>query len=276
MADGTVTSRDGVRITYLDQGRGRPLVIVHPGSSDAGSWQAVAAALAPDFRVLRFDRRLYRKSGPPPSPHTIAREVDDVAALLDLVDEPAFLVGHSSGGIVALEAALHAPTALAGLVLYEPPVAVTEPLGGQAVARARAALARGAASAAVAIHLRHIVRLPWLTVALARLCPQIWRPLRAHAAAQIADVEAIDGLGVGLERYRRLTVPTLLLGGAQSPPNLRHRLEALATVLPNVQDTVIMARQGHAAHLSAPQQLARHIHEFADLVRGDRTLASEW
>jgi pimeloyl-ACP methyl ester carboxylesterase len=268
-SSGAVTARDGARTTYFDEGRGPPIIIVHPGSSDAGSWQAVAAALSSTFRVVRLERRLYRQGEPPPSPHVIGREVDDVAALLDLVREPAILVGHSSGGVVALESALQTPSALAGLVLYEPPVAVTEPLGGEAVVRAKAALARGDTSAAMAIHLRDIVQLPWLDVALVRLWRQQWRTLCAHAAAQIADVEAIDGLGVGLERYRRMAVPSLLLGGADSPPNLRRRLDALAAVLPTVRNKVIMTRQGHAAHLSAPEELATIIRDFAASVRVD-------
>jgi pimeloyl-ACP methyl ester carboxylesterase len=268
MSGGTVTSRDGVRIAYREEGRGRPIVIVHPGSSDVESWQAVAAVLSGAFRVLRLERRLYRERGSPPAAHSMAREVDDVAALLALVGQPAILVGHSSGGVVALEAARQAPAALAGLVLYEPPLSVREPLGGAAVARARAALARGDASAALAIHLRQIVRLPWLMVALTRLRRHTWRAFAAHAAAQIADVEAIDALGVGLERYRGVAVPTLLLGGGRTRRHLRETLDALAAVLPAVREKVIMPGQGHGAHLSAPREVAMHIHDFADeLVR---------
>ena len=99
------------------------------------------------------------------------------------VDSPK--VGYL-GGIVALEAALRVPSALAGLVLYEPPVAVKEPLGGEAVARAKAALARGDASAAMAIHLRDVVRLSWPTVMLARLWPQTWQTARPGVRAAVA------------------------------------------------------------------------------------------
>ena len=52
----------------------------------------------------------------------------------------AILVGSSLGAVVALETALRHQSSLAGLVLYEPPVAATRPVGGDALVRARAAL----------------------------------------------------------------------------------------------------------------------------------------
>src|SRR5688572_4629418 len=126
---GEARAADGARIRYLDEGQGPPIVVVHPGSSDVDSWRGVGASLSWAFRVLRIERRLYARGGPPAA-HSVALEVQDVHAVLSVLREPALLVGHSSGAVVALEAALHAPSALAGLVLYEPPVAVTEPLGG--------------------------------------------------------------------------------------------------------------------------------------------------
>jgi pimeloyl-ACP methyl ester carboxylesterase len=77
------------------------------------------------------------------SPHSIAREVDDVLAIAELLGEPALPVGHSSGAIVALEAALRSPLSFAGLLLYEPLVAVDAPLGGDALLDAGPALDAG-------------------------------------------------------------------------------------------------------------------------------------
>jgi alpha-beta hydrolase superfamily lysophospholipase len=68
---------------------------------------------------------------------------NEVLAVAAAAGEPVVLAGHSSGAVVALEAALASPAQVAGMVLYEPPVAVTEPLGGDALVRAKAALAVG-------------------------------------------------------------------------------------------------------------------------------------
>jgi pimeloyl-ACP methyl ester carboxylesterase len=162
-----------------------------------------------------------------------------------------------------------------GMVLYEPPVAATIPLGGDALQRARAALTAGKPGRAMKIHLRDIVRVNRRTVATIRLFPPVWRRLRAFAAAQISDDEAIEALGVGLDRYANVDVPACLLGGANSPANLREGLDALAQVLPCVEYTVLLNGHGHAAHLTAATEVAWAVEDFADAVL-DQTEPRHW
>jgi pimeloyl-ACP methyl ester carboxylesterase len=263
-APSTVVSADGTQIVTLQEGRGRPIVIVHGGSSRASQWARVAGALAGGFRVVRIERRLYGGSGPPRSPHAMAREVEDVEAVLARLGEPAMLVGHSSGGVVALETALRQPANLAALALYEPPVAVTAPLGGAALKRARAAVERGRPGKAMAIHLVKVVEMPWLTVTLLRLTAA-WKDLRALAPAQIADDEAMASLGVGIDRYARIAIPTLLLGGGRSPAHLRRGLASLARVIPGARQ-VELPDQAHVANLSAPGEVAGCLWDFAEAM----------
>lgn len=264
------TAADGTPVVATDEGEGPTILIVHPGSSDATSWAGVAGKLAHRFRVVRIHRRLYAAGHRPAAGHTMATEVDDLLAIAAALDGPLLLVGHSSGAVVALEAALAAPAMFAGMVLYEPPVAVDGPLGGQALLRARAALDAGKPGRAMAIHLREIVQAPRWLVMSARLAPSVWRRLRAVAPAQISDDEAIEALGVGLARYADVEVPTCLLGGDRSPANLRERWEALARVLPRVRSVVVLRRHGHAAHLTAPTEVAWAVEDFADTVLGQR------
>ena len=149
------------------------------------------------------------------------------------------------------------------MVLYEPPVAVTEPVGGEALRRAREALDAGDPDRAIVIHLRDIVRMPAALIALIRVVPPVRRAMSRFAAGQIADDEALESLGVGLGAYGRITTPVLLLGGAKSPDHLRRRLEALGEVLPTVDSVVIMPKQGHIANVRAPEEVATIISEFA-------------
>jgi hypothetical protein len=128
---------------------------------------------------------------------------------------------------------LAAPSRFTGILLYEPPLAVVEPLGGEALRRARAALDAGDPGRAITIHAREIARTSGFGLAVMRLVPPIWQVLRGYAPAQITDDEAIESLGVGLDRYARLDLPVLLLGGGRSPAHLRARLDALAAVLPD-------------------------------------------
>lgn len=252
----TATAADGTAVRATVEGQGPPILIVHPGSSDASSWAEVGARLAFRFRVVRIHRRLYAADHPPPG-HTMATEVGDVLAIAKMLDGPPVLVGHSSGAVVALESALAAPALLAGMLLYEPPVAVDRPLGGAALRRARAALDAGKPGRAMAIHLREIVEAPRFSSG---------RKLRPYAAAQVSDDEAIEALGVGLDRYAGLDVPTCLLRGDRSPANLRRRTEALAAVLPRQVPRVVLRGHGHAAHLTAPIEVAWAVEDLADAV----------
>jgi pimeloyl-ACP methyl ester carboxylesterase len=262
------TSADGTPVVGVAEGQGPGLLIVHGGSSDASSWERVAAGLASRFRVARIQRRLYAAGGPPAGRHTMATEVQDVLAVSAVLGGPLVLVGHSSGAVVALECARTSPGTFAGMLLYEPPVAVTEPLGGPALRRARAALAAGEPGRAMAIHLREVVQVPRWQVAAVRLVPSLWGRLRAYAPAQITDDEAMEELGVGLDRYAGVDVPACLLGGDQSPANLRARLEALARVLPRVVSVVVLDGAGHAANLTAVTQVKWAVEDFADAVLG--------
>ena len=131
----------------------------------------VAARLSGRFRVVRIVRRQYRLDRPAPVPYSIAREAGDVLALAADIGEPMVIVGHSSGGVVALEALAAAPAAtFAGAVLFEPPVAIGPPPGGEApggqasgdepIDRARAAVAAGQPGKAMQIFVRDVVGMP--------------------------------------------------------------------------------------------------------------------
>ena len=262
-----VPGPDGRPIPVTDEGQGPAVLLLHPGSADRSSWAGVAAALAGRFRVLRFDRWTYRgghAGAAPAGADTMAAEVRDVLAVTAAVGGRPLLVGHSSGAVVALESALAASSAFGGMVLYEPPVAVVEPLGGEALRRARAALDAGDPDRAIAIHLREIAGFGRLMVAGIRRLPPVWRVIRGHAAAQVTDDEAIASLGLGLGRYANLDLPVLLLGGDRSPAHLRERLDALAAVLPRLDQVVVLEGHGHMANLRAPEEVARVIAAFAD------------
>jgi len=262
-----VAGADGSPIAVTDEGQGPVVLLLHPGSADRSSWAGVAAALAGRFRVLRFDRWIYRDGHAAASPagaDAMAAEVHDVLAVAAAAGERPLLVGHSSGAVVALESALTEPSAFRALVLYEPPVAAVEPLGGEALRRARAALDAGDPDRAITIHMREIVGAGRLMVAALRRVPPVWQVVRDHAPAQITDDEAIESLGVGLGRYARLDLPVLLLGGGRSPAHLRERLEALAAALPRPASVVVLEGQRHMANLRAPGEVAEVIAAFAD------------
>jgi pimeloyl-ACP methyl ester carboxylesterase len=103
-------------------GAGAAIVLLHAGVCDRRCWREVGARLGAAGRdVVAYDRRGFGDVPPAGGPF---RHVDDLLAVLDAVspDAPAWLVGSSMGGGVALDAALEAPERIAGLVLLAPAI----------------------------------------------------------------------------------------------------------------------------------------------------------
>ena len=103
-------------------GAGAAVVLLHAGVCDRRCWREVGARLGAAGRdVVAYDRRGFGDVPPADGPF---RHVDDLLAVLDAVSPkaPAWLVGSSMGGEVALDATLAAPERVAGLVLLAPAV----------------------------------------------------------------------------------------------------------------------------------------------------------
>jgi len=162
------------------------------------------------------------------------------------------------------------PANLAGLVLYEPPVQLEIKLGGDAQPRAEAALAAGDADTALKIFFSELVELPPHVVGYMSTHPDFaggWGEMKRLAPNQMEDNRGIRGLPLGVDRYRRIDVPTLLLRGTDSPAHLHRRLDALKAVIPTTRDAAL-AGEDHTANLTAPQLVADVIAKFAREIFG--------
>lgn len=252
--------------TVYDEGRGPVILMVGPGLDDGTRTRKLAAVLTTQFRVLRLHRRQYRLDIE--TPCSISQEVDDVVAVAAKIGEPVVIYGHSSGGVVALEAIAASPRLFAGAVIFEPPVVTGPPLAGangEVITRARAGIAAGKPGAALAMFLRDVVGLtPW-QARLAGMLTALVPRYRKLVPGQINDLEALDRLGVRLDTYAQIDVPTLLLGGDRSPAHLAERLDAIEHVMPRTE-RVVMHKYDHGADLKAPKHVARIIGTFADTV----------
>ncbi len=100
--DGKYANFNGVKIHYIDRGKGEPIVLLHGGTSSLQSWidRGVVANLEKDFRVIAFDARGHGKSDSPREPAAYGRQQAlDVVRLLDqLKIDRAHIVGFSLGG----------------------------------------------------------------------------------------------------------------------------------------------------------------------------------
>ncbi len=101
-------------------GDGPTVLLLHAGVADRRSWEQVAAEVSEYAAVLSYDRRGFGESAPGTSSFT---HLDDLRSVLDhLRIARAWLVGSSSGGKLALDAAIAMPERVAGLVLISPAV----------------------------------------------------------------------------------------------------------------------------------------------------------
>jgi pimeloyl-ACP methyl ester carboxylesterase len=118
----SVRSADGTAIVSDRYGHGPLLIIVNRATTtrNSGSNPQLHKLLAEHFTVLSYDRRGRGDSGDT-QPYAAAREIEDIEALIGQGGGPARLYGHSSGGCLALDAALQLGAKVSKLAMYEPP-----------------------------------------------------------------------------------------------------------------------------------------------------------
>jgi len=245
-------------------GEGPPIVLLHAGVCDRRSWREVGERLRRD--VVAYDRRGFGETPPAEAPF---RHVDDLLAVLDVVspDAPAWLVGSSMGGGVALDAALEAPERVAGLVLLAPAISGDPEPDDAVVIAATNGLAEAIDHAWTAGDLETCNRLEvqlWLD-GPAGPEGRVSGPARELALEMnrivLAGESEIDGAsGVdAASRLDEIAAPALVTCGKLDVPLKLQRSAELAASLPNGAYEALPGR----AHLPYLEDAG----EVADLIR---------
>lgn len=260
-----VTSRDGTELACWASGGGPPLLLVHGAAGDHTRWRPLLRYLEPHATVHTMDRRGRGASGDAPG-YTLAREYKDVSAVVDAIAETSAsavdVYGHSYGGVCALGAA--ALTAnIRRLVLYEG-WPVTEPsrlaLEPDVTDRLDSLVAAGDSEAALEVFMRDVVLVPENEAKAVKAQPS-WKARVAAAHTITREVQALSEVAFDPSRAAAITVPVLLLTGADSPDPAAADVEAVAAALPDAQVTVLEGQQ-HLADVLAPQYFAEQVARF--------------
>jgi pimeloyl-ACP methyl ester carboxylesterase len=252
-----VTSKDGTLIVVECAGAGPSLVIVHGGTGDRSRWKPLFPLFASHFTVRAMDRRGHGASGDSPD-YSLQKEAEDVAAVVNSRPGLVFLLGHSYGGVCALEAAF-LTNKISKLVLYEPPL--QERNHAAVAARMESMIRAGEHEQALVTFLQEIVMISPSEVATMRTRPS-WPGLVASIESQIRQLRALDGYRFDPKRVSALKIPTLLLTGSDTAsPELKKAISGLLHSLPN-RSLIVFEGQQHNAMDTIPRQFAETVANF--------------
>jgi pimeloyl-ACP methyl ester carboxylesterase len=257
----TVTSRDGTRIAFWKSGGGPPLLLVHGATADhTTTWRFVLAELERRFTVHAMDRRGRGGSGDSAT-YALQREAEDVAAVIDAIGGDVSVLGHSHGGLCALEGAL-LTTNLGALILYE-----AVPYGGadrsrsDVIDRLVALLEAGDVEGMLITMLRDLVGMPPGDVELLRSQREAWAVRLANAPTAPRELRASDRYTFEPARFQAMRAPTLLLVGGESPAAELEDARRVAEALPDAR-VVVLPGQAHVAMHTAPELFVGEVARF--------------
>src|SRR5262249_15909319 len=250
-----VTSKDGTRIavesTPKHRDEGPPqiprtktsaettLLIVHGGTGDRRRWQPLLPLFAPHFTLCLMDRRGHGSSEPG-SDYSLQKESEDVAAVVNSRLGPVSVLGHSIGGVFALEAAFLTQN-ISKLVLYEPPLQDLD--HGPVADRIEKMIQAGNREQALETFMREIVMVSPTEVAAMKVRPN-WHERFATIDIQIREIRALSKYRFDARRIRKIRTPTLLLTGSKTAsPQLKQAISSLLDALPNRQLFVLEGQE---------------------------------
>ncbi len=220
----TVTSKDGTTIAFDQSGQGPAVILVMGAFNDRSTGAPLAQALESHFTVFNYDRRGRGESGDT-APYAIAREIEDIDALIAQAGGSARVFGYSSGAILALRAAAHG-SAISQLAFYEPPP--TGARAGQLAPQLGELIAAGRRGDAVELFQTEAVGIPAAVVAQLRNAP--FRPALERIAPTLV-YESTILQAVPTDLFASVRVPTLIIDGDQSPQIMRQAAQSLANAL---------------------------------------------
>lgn len=253
-------SADGTTIQFQQHGTGRPLVLLHGTGGSGERWAPLLPSLTAFCSPVVVDRRGRGLSADTP-PYALAREFEDILAVIASLPGPVDVLAHSFGALCALEAALQT-SQIRQLIVYEPPIPVVDtPLFPPSFIDAlEQHLAAGDRDAVLSVFLKEVVQTPPEDFEVLRESPS-W-PARLAAAHTIPrELRAIQEYRLDAARLGSLRVPTLLLLGEHSTPFFRAAIEALARVLPTANLQELQGQQ-HVAMDTDPQRFLAVVRKF--------------
>lgn len=243
-------SIDGIQIVFEATGAGEPVVFIH-GALIASAFRPLLGQqrLAAAFRLITYHRRGYSDSTPVTGPASIERQAADCRELLRRLSvERAHVVGHSYGGVVALQLALDAPDVVHSLALLEPALMIGDSAAGyrESLQRGRRRFHEAGSAAVVGEFLQ--ARWPAYREQIEAILPGALRQAAIDAGTAFdVDIPELLDWHFGEQEAQRITQPVLSVVGSDSlalSPRFGDSHRYLLATLHDVEGVSVP----HAAH----------------------------
>jgi pimeloyl-ACP methyl ester carboxylesterase len=269
-ANHIVFSKDGTRIGYLSTGGG-PSVLVIPGVlSMAADYAAFARHLAEHFTVHTIERRGRGESGPQGDDYSIVKECDDVLAL-QVETGATLLVGHSYGGLVALEVARN-NSAFTKIAIYEPGVSIdgSMPINWMPGYEKKLAEKEDVDAFVEFVLADAPPRIqktpPWLMKLLLLVlvnCTRSYRQMLGLLQQNLREWREMARLDSSCENYREIAGCVLLMyGGKSDSKAVTLAMERLAAILPRSETKEFPNLDHFGIERTAPREVAKEVSDF--------------
>jgi pimeloyl-ACP methyl ester carboxylesterase len=227
-------SRDGTTIAFEKVGDGPPIVLLNGAFRDHTIFDQLVPELAPHCTTYVYDRRGRGESGDSPT-YAVAREIEDLEAVIDEAGGEAVLFAGSSGANLALEAVL-AGAPVTRLALHEPYFRIEgypKP-PNDFLENLQARLADGDRGGAAEYFLANLVGLPPEMIADWRQGP-LWATNEANAHTLPYDTVICGDFSVPVERLAAIRTPTLVVNSDSTSDWLRAAAQATVAAVPNAR-----------------------------------------
>lgn len=271
---------DGVRLHYVERGRGEPLVLIHGNGMMIQDFlvSGIVDDLAKRYRVIIIDRPGYGYSDRPrglwtPRAHATLFQ----KALQQLGVTQAVVLGHSWGALVAVALALQAPQLVRSLVLasgyYYPTLRADVVLFSPPAIPVLGDVMRYTISPVLGRILQPaLIKAMFAPAAVTerfdRTFPKamMLRPLQLRASAE--DAALMTPVTVELqEHYRDLKLPVVIIvGGDDQIADVERQSKRLHSELTN-SDLIVVPGMGHMIQHLAPREVIAAIDHASGLVR---------
>ena len=251
----------GIGIQYADKGSGPSVLFLHGFPLSLHMWDE-QEALAPRYRIVRFDARGFGGSDVGDAMLTMARIADDAAVLIERLRlGPVILVGCSMGGYAALAFAHKHASLLRGLVLVDT-------RAGADSHEAR----KGRGDLAAKVMKEGAVAV--LDAFLPKVVGETTRTSRADVIARLKDMmlrTSPQGISDGLHGIatrqdstpllREITAPTLVICGEEDVITPRAEAEILQRGIKGAE-LVMIPKSGHLPSMETPEALNAALSSF--------------